>query len=84
MKKYLKNIMRDKTGAYSLRETVVAIFVTVTLIAWIGEQFFSLHVPEFMFYAFVSLVAAGCFGYSIERKPTNPFKPENTNHEKQE
>ncbi|MCC7303464.1 MAG: hypothetical protein IT233_12565 [Bacteroidia bacterium] len=77
MKKYLRNILKDKTGTYSLRETVVAIFVVVTLIAWIGEQFFYLHVPEFMFYGFVSLIAAGCFGYSFERKPTNPFNTEN-------
>ena len=25
-------------------------------------------IPEFMFYACVSLVGAGCFGYSIERR----------------
>lgn len=81
MKAYFLNILRDKSGAFSLRETVVAIFVMVTLIAWVGEQFLGSKCPEFMFYGFISLIAAGCFGYSIERKPTikNPFKTKNEN-----
>ena len=68
MKEFLQNILKDKHGSFSLRETVVAIFVVVTLLAWVGQQFFGLVCPEFMFYGFISLIAAGCFGYSIERK----------------
>lgn len=75
MKEYVRNILKDKHGMFSLRETVVAIFVVVTLIAWVGEQFFQLTCPEFMFYGFISLIAAGCFGYSLEKK----VKPLNTN-----
>lgn len=76
MRNFLKDILKDKTGSFSLREAVVATFVVVTLIAWITDQFFGFKCPEFMFYGFVSLIAAGCFGYSIERKPSfkNPFK----------
>lgn len=68
MKKFLKGILRDKNREYSMRELVVAIFVAATLTAWACQQLLSLHCPEFMFYSFVSLIAAGCFGYSIERK----------------
>ena len=75
MKKFFLNILRDKQGSFSLRETVVAIFVVATLIAWISEQFFYLPCPEHIFYSFISLIAAGCFGYSIEKK----VKPFNTN-----
>lgn len=76
MKNFLKNILKDKTGSFSLRETVVAIFVVVTLFAWAGEQFFGLTCPEYMFYGFISLIATGCFGYSIERKPNFINHPE--------
>ncbi len=81
MSEFLKTILKDKHGSFSLRETVVAIFVVATLIAWISEQFFSLSCPEHIFYAFISLIAAGCFGYSIERKPNfnNPFKNKKEN-----
>lgn len=75
MKKVLKEIMRDKNGFYSLRELVVAIFVLATLTTWVSEQFFSLVCPEHIFYGFISLIAAGCFGYTFEKK----VKPINTN-----
>jgi hypothetical protein len=84
MQEYFKNILRDKTGAFSMREVVVAIFVVATLTAWISEQFFSLSCPEYMFYGFVSLIAAGCFGYSIEKRSINPFKTKNENDQVQE
>ena len=32
-----------------------------------AQQFFGKNIPEFMFYSFISLVAASCFGYSLER-----------------
>jgi hypothetical protein len=84
MQDFIKTILRDKSGAFSLRELVVAIFVLATLTAWISEQFFSLTCPEYMFYGFVSLIAAGCFGYSIEKTVNNPFKSKNQNDPIQE
>lgn len=68
MKKFILDILRDKNGSFSLREVVIAIIITVVVASWIAQQFFSKPIPEFMFYSFVSLIAAGCFGYSIERK----------------
>lgn len=85
MKDYLKDLLKDKTGSFSLREAVVAILLVVTLTAWIADQFFGLACPEFMFYGFISLIAAGCFGYSIERHNNfkNPFKKQYNNDEPQ-
>jgi hypothetical protein len=71
MKQFLKEILRDKNGAFSLRECLIAILVLIILVSWIAQQFFSKAVPEFMFYSFISLIAAGCFGYSIEKKTFN-------------
>ena len=68
MKTFLKEIFRDKNGDFSLRECVIALLVLIILTSWFAQQFFGKAVPEFMFYSFTSLVAAGCFGYSIERK----------------
>ena len=78
-KDFLKQIFQDKDGSYNLREVVTLTFVIATLISWIGQQFFAVTVPEYMFYSFVSIIGAGCFGYSIEKK-TKPF----TNEEKKE
>jgi hypothetical protein len=71
MKQFLKEILRDKNGAFSLRECLIAILILIILVSWIAQQFFSKAVPEFMFYSFISLIAAGCFGYSIEKKAFN-------------
>lgn len=68
MKAFLQQLFKDKNGSFSLRELAVALFVLVIIISWIAQQFFGLNVPEFMFYSFVSLVGAGCFGYSLEKK----------------
>jgi hypothetical protein len=68
MKNFLKEILRDKNGAFSVRECLIVILIVVILVSWIAQQFFSKAVPEFMFYSFISLIAAGCFGYSIEKK----------------
>ena len=68
MKQFLKEILRDKNGAFSLRECLIAILILIILVSWIAQQFFAKAVPEFMFYSFISLIAAGCFGYSIEKK----------------
>lgn len=86
MNDFLKQILRDKDGSYNLREVVTLTFVVVVLISWIAQQFFSIEVPEYMFYSFVSIVGAGCFGYSIERKarlPDGQAKP-NINETKNE
>jgi hypothetical protein len=66
--RFFKDILRDKNGYYSLRELVVAIFVIASLTGWIADQFFAIPVPEFIFYSFMSIIGAGCFGYTIERK----------------
>jgi hypothetical protein len=68
MNHFIREILRDKNGSFSLRECVISILVLIILVSWIAQQFFSKPVPEFMFYSFTSLVAAGCFGYSIEKK----------------
>lgn len=68
MKCFFQQLFKDKDGNFSLRELVIALFILVIIVSWIAQQFFKLNVPEFMFYSFVSLVGAGCFGYSIERK----------------
>ena len=75
MKKFIQEILRDKNGDFSLRECVIAILILIIVVSWIAQQFFSKAVPEFMFYSFTSLVAAGCFGYSIEKRSFD--KPEN-------
>lgn len=68
MQNLFRQLLRDKDGNFSLREMAVAIFIVVILASWIATQFLQRPVPEFMFYSFVSLIGAGCFGYSIERK----------------
>ena len=68
MKNFFHQLFKDKNENFSLREVAIAIFILVLITSWIAKQFFSLDVPEFMFYSFTSLVAAGCFGYSLERK----------------
>lgn len=68
MKQFISELFKDKTGSYSLRELVIGVLLVALLISWIAKQFFNKDVPEFMFYTFSSLIAAGCFGYSFERK----------------
>lgn len=72
MKNFLKEILRDKNGDFSLRELIISILVLIIIVSWIAQQFFGRNVPEFMFYSFTSLVAAGCFGYSIEKRTFEP------------
>lgn len=64
-----KDLLKDKTGRYSLREVIIAVCMLLIVISWVAQLVFSIATPEFMFYSMVSLVAAGCFGYSIEKKP---------------
>ena len=65
---FLRQILKDKTENYSLRELVIAISMALVVISWITQLVFNISTPEYMFYSIVSLIAAGCFGYSIERK----------------
>jgi hypothetical protein len=65
---FIMQLFQDKEGCYSIRELVTLLFVLVTVASWVSQQFFRFAVPEFMFYSFVSIIGAGCFGYSIERK----------------
>ena len=68
MKEPIKQLFKDKNGSYSLREVVIAILLVALLVSWIGKQFFEKEIPEFMFFSFSSLIAAGCFGYSLEKR----------------
>jgi len=77
--KLLFEILKDKNGYYSMREVATALFVLIVTIGWIAQQFFGFEFPEYMFYGFTSLIAAGCFGYSLERK--QKFTDKNVNQE---
>lgn len=68
MRNFLQDILKDKTDGYSLRELIIAISMALVVISWIAQLVFNITTPEYMFYSIVSLIAAGCFGYSIERK----------------
>jgi len=76
MKTFIKQLLKDKNGDFSLRESVIAILLLIIIISWIAQQFFGKAVPEFMFYSFTSLVAAGCFGYSLEKKSCITNEPQ--------
>jgi hypothetical protein len=76
MKNIIHDFFKDKDGNYSMRELVIALLITAIMISWIAKQFFGKDIPEFMFYSFVSLVGAGCFGYSFEKK-TSPDNSQN-------
>jgi len=67
----LKEMLKDKTGAFSIREAVIAISMILVIASWVAQLVFGITTPEYMFYSIVSLIAAGCFGYSIERKTPN-------------
>jgi len=67
-KSCLKQLFKDKNNCYSLREIASAVLMLALLISWIAEQFYNKHIPQFIFYSFATLVGAGGFGYSIERK----------------
>lgn len=80
MKHYIKQLLKDKAGAYSLRELVIGLCMVLIVASWVAQLGFGIATPDSMFYAIVSLVAAGCFGYSLE-KPANPFRSK-TNRQK--
>ncbi len=64
----ISDFLKDKNGNHSLREIVILVCLLCMIISWIAQQFFKQNIPEYMFFAFTSLIGAGCFGYSIERK----------------
>ncbi|MFI5195703.1 MAG: hypothetical protein ACHQD8_01315 [Chitinophagales bacterium] len=68
MKQIIKELLKDKVGNYSMREMVIGVLLIALIASWIAKQFYSKDVPEFMFYTFGSLIAAGCFGYTFEKK----------------
>ena len=70
MKTFFTQLFKDKNGCYSLREVAIALLILALMISWVAQQFFCKTMPEFMFYAFASLIGAGCFGYSLEKKTT--------------
>ena len=63
-----KDILKDKEGQYSFREIATLLFVLILIASWVVDTFTDFKVQEYMFYAFSSLVGAGVFGYSLERK----------------
>lgn len=68
LKQIIHQLLQDKDGNFSLREAIALIYVLMSVIAWVSQQFFGMHIPEFMFYSFMSMIGAAAFGYSLERK----------------
>jgi len=68
---FLQQLFKDKDGNFSLREVIIALLTLALLTSWIARQFFGKDLPEYMFYSFTSLIAGGCFGYSIEKRTNN-------------
>jgi len=68
MKTFIEQLFKDKHGNFSLREFAVAMSILALLTSWIAKQFFGKEMPEYMFYTFASMIGAGCFGYSLEKK----------------
>ena len=66
----LKQLFKDKNNCYSLREITTSLFVMAMIVSWVARQFFLKEIPEFMFYSFATLIGAGCFGYTFEKKST--------------
>ena len=77
MTAFLSQFCIDQHGNFSLREFATALFLLVITVSWAAEQFFHLHMPEYMFYTFATMIGTGCFGYSIERKTIKNEKDEN-------
>ncbi len=67
MKQFIQQLLQDKSGSYSMREVVIGVLLLALLASWIAQQFYGKSIPEFMFYTFASLIAAGCFGYTLEK-----------------
>lgn len=70
-KDIIHQLLKDKDGNFSLREVITIIYVLMSIVSWIAQQFFGAEVPEYMFYAFISMIGAGTFGYSLEKRSRN-------------
>lgn len=68
IKDIMHQLLKDKDGNFSLREVITLTYVLMSIISWVSQQFFGMEVPEYMFYAFISMIGAGTFGYSLEKK----------------
>mgnify|MGYP000954042642 CR=1 FL=1 len=68
IRQIIHQLLQDKDGNFSLREAIALIYVLMSIIAWVSQQFFGLHIPEYMFYSFMSMIGASAFGYSLEKK----------------
>jgi len=68
LKQIIHQLLQDKDGNFSLREAIALVYVIMSMVAWISQQFFGLHIPEYMFYSFMSMIGASAFGYSLEKK----------------
>ncbi len=67
-KQIIHQLLQDKDGNFSLREAIALVYVLMSIVAWVSQQFFGLHIPEYMFYSFMSMIGASAFGYSLEKK----------------
>ena len=71
LNEFIKATFRDKQQNPSGRELTVFAFVLIVIASWIGEQFFGKHIPQWMFVAFISLIAAGIGLYTFEKPKEN-------------
>lgn len=73
---FIKATFKDKQQNPSGRELTIFVFVLMVISSWIGEQFFDKHIPQWMFIAFISLIAAGIGLYTFEKpKSENDEQP---------
>jgi hypothetical protein len=72
---FIKGTFKDKLQNPSGREVTVFILVIIVITSWIAEQFFGKHIPQFMFFGFISLIAAGLGLYTFE----SPISPNENN-----
>jgi hypothetical protein len=77
-------LLKDKDGNFSLREVITLVYVLMTIVSWVAQQFFNKTIPEYMFYAFISMIGAATFGYSLEKKskPTTGSNSDTNNSTK--
>lgn len=71
-KNFFIQLFLDKDSKFSLREFTAFVYMLLTIIAWVGVQFFGQAVPQYMFYSFMSMIGASAFGYSLERRSNLP------------
>ena len=84
IKQIIHQLLQDKDGNFSLREVIALIYVLLTILAWIAQQFFGRDIPEFMFYSFISMIGAAAFGYSLERQSEAKESTKKSDRDKEE